>query len=93
MCANPEVNRFISSRQLDDPRINPFQRICEIWFDDSEGWRQAFVEKAGRYTKPAWATWDTLPFFEPFRDFVGVFILDRPESDHLQQWRGYITTR
>jgi hypothetical protein len=24
---------------------------------------------------------------------VGIFILDRPDSDHLQQWRGYITTR
>jgi hypothetical protein len=51
---------------LDDPRINPFQRIVGIWFDDSEGWRE---------------------------DFVGVFILDRPDFDHLQQWRGYITTR
>jgi hypothetical protein len=93
VCANPEVNRFISSRQLDEPRINPFQRIAEIWFDDSEGWRRAMVERAGSYTKPPWAGWDRLPFFEPYKDFVGVFILDRPESDHLQQWRGYITTR
>ena len=92
VCANPEVNRLISSRQLDDPRINPFHRITEVWFDDSEGWRKAFVEKAGQYTKPFWAVWDELPYFEPFRDFVGIFILDRPESDHLQQWRGYITT-
>ena len=93
VCANPEVNRVISSRQLDDPRINPFQRITEIWFDDSEGWRKVFVEKAGQFSRPAWATWGELPYFEPFKDFVGVFILDRPESDHLQQWRGYITTR
>ena len=27
VCANPEVNRMISSRQLDDPRINPFHRV------------------------------------------------------------------
>jgi hypothetical protein len=93
VCANPEVNRFISSRQLDDPQINPFQRISEIWFDDSDGWRRTMVERAGSYTKPPWATWDRLPFFEPFKDIVGVFILDRPDSDHLQQWRGYITTR
>ncbi len=93
VAAQPEVNRFISSRQLDDPRINPFQRIAEVWFDDSEGWRKVFVERAGEYTKPEWAAWDSLPFFEPYKDFVGVFILDRPESDHLQQWRGYITTR
>ena len=93
ICANPEVNRMISSRQLDDPRINPFQRIVEVWFDDSEGWRKAIAEKAGPYTKPAWATWDRAPFLEPYKDFVGIFILDRPDSDHLQQWRGYITTR
>jgi hypothetical protein len=93
VCANPEVNRMISSRQLDDPRINPFQRIAEIWFDDSEGWRRAIAQKAAQYTKPAWATWDRFPFFEPYKDFVGIFILDRPDSDHLQQWRGYITTR
>jgi hypothetical protein len=65
----------------------------KIWFDDSEGWRKAFVERAGDYTKPPWAAWGKLPFFEPFKDFVGVLILDRPDSDHLQQWRGYITTR
>ena len=93
VAANPEVNRFLSSRQLDDPRINPFQRICEVWFDDSEGWRRAMVERAKSYTKPPWASWLKFPYFEPFKDFVGIFILDRPDSDHLQQWRGYITTR
>lgn len=93
VCANPEVTRFISSRQLDDPRANPFHRVSEIWFDDSEGWRSAMVTKAGQYTKPPWATWDVFPFFEPYKDFVGIFLLDRPDSDHLQQWRGYITTR
>ena len=93
VCANPEVTRFISSRQLDEPRINPFQRISEIWFDDSEAWRRAMVEKAGSYTRPAWAEWEAFPFIEPYKDFVGMFILDRPDSDHLQQWRGYITTR
>jgi hypothetical protein len=93
VCANPEVNRFISSRLLDDPRINPFQRVADVWFDDSEGWRKAIVERAGSYTKPEWATWDKFPYIEPYKAFVGVFILDRPDSDHLQQWRGYITTR
>jgi hypothetical protein len=87
------VNRFISSRQLDEPRVNPFHRISEIWFDDSEGWRKAVVEKARQYTKPAWADWNNFPYFEPFKHFVGIFVLDRPDSDHLQQWRGYITTR
>lgn len=93
VCANSEVTRFLSSRTLDEPRANPFQRVCEIWFEDSEGWRTAMVERAGQYTKPVWAAWDRFPFIEPYKDFVGIFLLDRPESDHLQQWRGYITTR
>jgi hypothetical protein len=41
----------------------------------------------------AWATWKKLPFFEPYNGVVGMFLLDQPESAHLQQWRGYITTR
>jgi hypothetical protein len=93
ICANPEVTRFISSRQLDDPRINPFHRICEVWFDDANGWHKAMVEGAGAYTPPRWAEWGQFPFLEPYKDFVGIFLLDRPDSDHLQQWRGYITTR
>ena len=67
----PEVTRFISSRQLDDPRINPFQRIAEIWFDDSEGWRKAFVEKAGQYTKPPWATWDSAALLRALQGLRG----------------------
>jgi hypothetical protein len=39
------------------------------------------------------ATSDILPYFEPCKDFVGIFLLDRPDSDHPRQWRGYITTR
>jgi hypothetical protein len=93
ICSNDEVTRFISSRVLDEPRINPFHRVCEVWFEDSAAWHRAMVEKAGRYTPPPWATYDKFPFFEPFKDFVGAFLLDRPDSDNLQQWRGYITTR
>lgn len=93
ICQNPEVTRFVSSRVLDDPRICPFHRVVETWFDDSKGWRRAIVERAGQYTKPHWATQPEFPFLEPFKEFVGIFLLDRPDSDHLQQWRGYITTR
>lgn len=93
VCANTQVTRFVSSRVLDEPRMNPFHRIAEIWFDDSEAWRNAIVETADRYSKPPWAEWDRFPFLEPYKDFVSIFLLDRPDSDHLQQWRGYITTR
>ncbi len=89
----PEVIRFMSSKLLDEPKINPFNRVVELWFDDSNAWHRAMVENAHKFTKPSWATQDQFPFFESYKDITGVFIMDRPDSDHLTQWRGYITTR
>ena len=48
ICANPEVNRFISSRQLDDPRINPFQRDLRGLVRRLRRLAKAIVEKAGQ---------------------------------------------
>ncbi len=89
----PEVIRFMSSKVLDEPRINPFNRVVELWFDDSNAWHRAMVENAHKFTKPAWATEDQFPFIEAYKNITGIFIMDRPDSDHLEQWRGYITTR
>lgn len=89
----PEVNRFISSRVYDEPKTSPFQRVAEIWFDNSRQWEKAMAEVAAKVEKPAWAKWDQFPFIEPYKDFVGIFLLDTPESNHLEQFRGYITTR
>ena len=89
----PEVTRFLSSKLLDVPKINPFNRVVEIWFEDSVAWHKAMVENGAQFTKPEWATESSFPFFEAYKDIVGIFIMDRPDSDHLNQWRGYITTR
>ncbi|WP_052364904.1 hypothetical protein [Halotalea alkalilenta] len=89
----PEVTRFLSSRVLAEPKTGPFQRVAEIWFSDSKQWEQAMAELGGRVAKPAWAKWDKFPYMEPYKDFVGEFLLDRPESDHLQQYKGYVSTR
>lgn len=88
-----EVNRFLTSKVLDEPRTSPFQRVVEIWFDNSKAWHKAIVENKDRFVKPSWATYDQFPYLEPYDDFVGIFLLDRPESDHLTQYRGYVTTR
>ncbi|QCX34419.1 acetyl-CoA hydrolase [Caloramator sp. E03] len=88
-----EVNRFVSSAVLKEPQTSPFHRVAEIWFDDSKAWHRAIVENKHKFTKPGWAQYGQFPFMEPYKDFVGIFLLDRPESDHLQQFRGYITTR
>lgn len=89
----PEVIRFMSSKLLDAPKINPFCRVVELWFEDSNAWHKAMVENGHKFTKPEWATENTFPFFDPYKDITGIFIMDRPDSDHLNQWRGYITTR
>ncbi len=89
----PEVNRLISSRLLDDPKTCPFDRVAEIWFDDSKAWHKAIVENKDQFIKPSWAANSEFPFFTPYEDFVGIFLMERPESDHLTQFRGYVTTR
>jgi len=91
--ALPQVTRFISSRVLNSPRKSPFHRLAEIWFENSREWECAMAEVADKVKAPHWATYDQFPYFEPYKDFVGVFLLDRPETDHLQQYRGYVTTR
>ena len=93
ICDLPQVTRFISSRVLNSPRKSPFHRLAEIWFENSREWEAAMAAVADKVAPPAWATYDRFPFFEPYKDFVGIFLLDRPEADHLQQFRGYVTTR
>lgn len=93
LAEQPQVTRFISSRVLDNPRKSPFHRLSELWFEDSRGWQAAMAGARAMLAPPPWASWDCFPYFEPYKDFVGVFLLDRPESDHLQQFRGYVTTR
>jgi hypothetical protein len=87
----PEVNRLISSRILNSPKTSPFNRVAEAWFDDSKQFEKAMSEI--KVEKPAWAKYDTFPYFEPYKDFVGEFLLDYPESNHIEQFRGYVTTR
>lgn len=89
----PEVTRFISSKVLDNPRVSPFQRVVEIWFKNRKEWQKAMKEVADKVEKPSWATYKTFPYMEPYKDFVSIFLLDHPEEDHLEQYRGYNTTR
>ena len=83
VAACPEVTRFVSSRVLAAPKTGPFKRVAEIWFENSRGW-----EATARRLRES-----LLPGLEPYRDLVSVFLLDRPESDHLRQYCGYISTR
>jgi len=93
MAKLPEVNRVLSSRVLNSPRVSPFQRVAEIWFDNSKQWEKAMTVAKTKIAKPSWANYGSFPYMEPYKDFVGEFLLDKPESDHLQQYKGYISTR
>lgn len=89
------VNRFVTSRTLDQTPFIPdtWHRVAEVWFDNSRVWHDCIVKNADQFAKPAWANYDVFPYLEPYRDFTGIFLLDRPESDHFNQYRGYIPTR
>ena len=89
----PEVVRFISSRVLKTPKTSPFQRVAEIWFNNSKQWEKAMSEVKDKVNKPSWATYGTFPYMEPYKDFVGIFLMERPDENHLTQYNGYITTR
>lgn len=93
VAALPEVNRLISSRVLETPKTSPFQRVAEVWFNSSREWETAMQKLSQTVEKPEWATYAKFPFMAPYKDFVGEFLLDYPESNHMQQFRGYVTTR
>lgn len=89
----PQVNRIISSHVLSTPHTSPFQRVAEIWFDNSKQWEKAMKTVSKEVPAPSWATYKHFPYLAPYKDFVGESLLDYPESSHLRQYRGYITTR
>ncbi len=88
----PQVNRFMSSRTLDKPSGGPFQRVAEIWFNNSKDWQAAMETLKTKVAKPAWAKYDRFPYLEPYKDFTSEFLLDTPEQDHFVN-RGYTTSR
>lgn len=88
----PQVTRLMSSRVLDKPSGGPFQRVAEVWFNNSKDWEQAMATLRTKVKKPTWATYGQFPYLEPYKDFTSEFLLDTPEIDHLQS-RGYTTSR
>lgn len=89
----PEVNRFLSSRIMQDVVGCPFQRLVELWFDGPEEWYTAAVREAGALRRPAWAQQTAFPFLKPQFNIAGMFLTDIPTADNLTQYHGYITMR
>jgi hypothetical protein len=87
-----QVTRFITSAAL--PNSNgPWSRVTELWFEGCNDWHDAIVKNAPAFAKPAWAKYQQFPYLAPFEDFIGIFLLDRPNMDLLKQYRGYIPAR
>ena len=91
VCQQPGLKRFFSFR-VTDPKLGPWIRISEQWYENADGWRKAVIEAPPQYTKPAWAKYQKYPFVEPFVDFVSQFILERPTNDFKRDYNGYIVT-
>jgi len=66
-----------------------WDRVCELWYETFDDWRQSVIEKPPVYTKPAWAKYEKYPFLEPRVDFICSFLLERPNNDFLRDSRGY----
>lgn len=88
----PGLKRFFSHKSVASPRLGPFVRVSELWYENVNAWRKAVIDAPPAYTKPAWATYDSYPFLQPARDFVCQFLLEAPTDDFKRYLRPYITT-
>lgn len=88
----PGLKRFFSYKHVEQPRLGPFVRVSEMWYEDANAWHQAVVESPPDYTKPDWACYDRYPFLEPATDFVCQFLLEAPTDDFKHYLRPYLTT-
>lgn len=75
----PGLLRFVSHRSVDAPSpALPWVRFSELWFDDYDAWRKAFVESPIEFTPPNWSK--AFPFVDNICTFVG----DEPDIDWLK---------
>lgn len=89
----PGLKRFFSFSAVEpSSQVGPFQRVSELWYENSSAWRKAVIESPPKYTPPPWATYKTYPFLKPGSDFISTFLLERPECDFLRDYRGYNLT-
>lgn len=87
------VTRCLSSRILKEVNHCDFDRIVEMWFPCQTAWSQTVHRAAQRVKKPLWAEAEDFPFFKKSYGITGIFLSDIARSDHLTQYRGYITMR
>jgi hypothetical protein len=91
VCRQPGLKRFVSYHVV-EPKVGPWVRVSELWYENADAWRNAVIQSPPAYTKPKWAKRDTYPFVEPWVDFVSTFLLEAPTNDFLRALTPYIVT-
>jgi hypothetical protein len=86
----PGLLRYFSYVTMNWQGPPQWDRVVELWYPDYNAWHDAVVKSPPRYTKPAWAKYGEYPFFEPLKDFLGCFVLERPTHDLLRDYMGYV---
>lgn len=88
------LRRFTSHKAnlTPDGKRPLWHRLSELWYDDFSAWRNAVIEAPPSYTPPPWDGCNRYPFFEPFVDFVGTFLLEAPTNNFLRDYQGYIVS-
>jgi hypothetical protein len=75
----PGVRRFVAYNTVTDSA--DFPRVAEIWFDDYDAWKSAFVAPAPTFTAPPWG--GQFPFVETRSMFIG----ENPDVDFINDRR------
>jgi len=91
VCQQPGLKRYFSFNVI-EPKVGPFARVSELWYENADAWRKAIIESPPSYTAPAWAKHARYPFLEPWVDFVSQFLLESPTDDFKRYLRPYLTT-
>lgn len=73
------MRRFVAYNTVTDSA--DFPRVAEIWFDDYDAWKSAFVAPAPTFTAPPWG--GQFPFVETRSMFIG----ENPNIDFVDDRR------
>lgn len=91
ICEQEDLLRAFSYKAV-PPYTGPFQRVLELWYRDSKTWKRNWVDKVPAIPRPEWAATDAVPYLEPYKDIVCIFLEESPERDFLNGAQPYYVT-
>jgi hypothetical protein len=66
-----------------NPSDHQWERMTEMWYETFEDWKESVIDNPPDYTLPEWAEQETFPFVLPGKNFISVFLLERPAYNWL----------